>query len=102
MTAPVGSFSPNPWGLYDTAGNVVEWVLDDFQRGYLNAPVDGGAHLISDSIRKVQRGGSWDSSRNYLGSAVRDYRRVSSAKNDAGFRLVLEPGDNVPALPQKK
>ena len=30
-TAPVGSFPVSPWGLYDTAGNVEEWVEDEYQ-----------------------------------------------------------------------
>jgi formylglycine-generating enzyme required for sulfatase activity len=41
QTAPVGSFAPNPWGLYDTAGNVWEWVQDCWHKNYEGAPEDG-------------------------------------------------------------
>lgn len=101
MTAPVGSFAPNPWKIYDTAGNVVEWVLDDFEKGYENAPTDGSALVIADRNRKVQRGGAWSYSSDELRSAARDYRRPNSAKDDTGFRLVLIPTEQIPLPPVK-
>lgn len=96
MTAPVGSFAPNPWGIYDTAGNVTEWVLDHFQRNYKNAPADGSPVIILNFDRNGQRGGAWNSPVRYLESAARDNRRKDSATKDNGFRLVLVPDGSVP------
>ena len=41
QTMPVGSFKPNPFGLYDTVGNVREWVQDCWHDSYQGAPSDG-------------------------------------------------------------
>ncbi|MEZ6030154.1 MAG: SUMF1/EgtB/PvdO family nonheme iron enzyme [Hyphomonadaceae bacterium] len=41
QTAPVGSFSPNAFGLYDTAGNALEWVEDCGSDNYNETPTDG-------------------------------------------------------------
>src|SRR5262249_35129386 len=61
-TAPVGSFKSNPFGLYDTAGNVWEWVQDCYHENYDGAPPDGTAWEAKDPtqcLNRVVRGGSW-------------------------------------------
>lgn len=59
--APVASFAPNAFGLYDMAGNVWEWTADCWYPNYEGAPAIAIARqnnaLCSD---RVMRGGSWD------------------------------------------
>src|SRR6185436_13912074 len=43
QTAPVGSFSPNAFGLYDMHGNIWEWAEDCYVENYDGAPTDGSA-----------------------------------------------------------
>jgi formylglycine-generating enzyme required for sulfatase activity len=85
-----GSFSPNPFGLYDTAGNAAEWVEDCWNDSYRNAPRDGAAWTIGQCGLRVLRGGAFDSQSRYLRSASRfrydaDVRYVAN-----GFRVVRE------------
>ncbi|MEK8020315.1 MAG: SUMF1/EgtB/PvdO family nonheme iron enzyme [Candidatus Parabeggiatoa sp.] len=58
QTAPVGSFEPNPFGLYDTVGNVWEWCADAWHKNYEGAPTNGSV-WEGDSSLFVLRGGSW-------------------------------------------
>ncbi len=61
-TAPVGSFAPNPWGLYDTLGNVWEWTTDCWHDSYAGAPAGGAAWKKGgggDCSRRMVRGGAW-------------------------------------------
>jgi formylglycine-generating enzyme required for sulfatase activity len=61
-TVPVGSYSANAFGVYDTVGNVWEWVEDCWHKTYKDAPIDGSAWLSAgegDCKDRVRRGGSW-------------------------------------------
>jgi len=60
FTAPVGSFKPNEFGLYDILGNVWQWVADcSIHPTYLGAPTDGSALTKQNCQSHVTRGGSW-------------------------------------------
>jgi formylglycine-generating enzyme required for sulfatase activity len=71
-TAPVGSFRANDFGLYDTAGNVWEWVKDCWHDSYDGAPTDGSAWVNGDCSSRVLRGGSWIVVPRFVRSAYRD------------------------------
>jgi len=89
ITAPVGQFKPNAFGLYDTLGNVNEWVSDCWFYNYKNAHHDGSARTAGDeNCSRVVRGGSWDSNP----AATRlSYRESSNRRNDdRGLRVVRE------------
>lgn len=83
MTAPVGSFSANRYGLHDVSGNVWEWVEDCWHGDYVGAPSDGSAWTSGgDCSLRVLRGGSWS---NY----PRDLRSASRLRTSAGLRLAF-------------
>jgi formylglycine-generating enzyme required for sulfatase activity len=55
----VGSYAPNPFGLYDMSGGVMEWVADCWNPDHHGAPTDGSARTDGDCSQRVLRGGSW-------------------------------------------
>jgi sulfatase modifying factor 1 len=89
ITAPVGQFKPNAFGLYDILGNVSEWVSDCWFYNYENAHKDGRARTAEDErCSRVVRGGSWDS---HPSAARLSYRESSYRGNDdRGLRVVRE------------
>ena len=86
-TTAVGSFKPNPWGLYDMSGNVWEWTQDCWHNSYEGAPSDGSAWLAGDRSERVLRGGSWNFDPDYLRSADRNGNTTVNRYFNSGFRL---------------
>ncbi len=92
-TAPVGSFPANPWGLYDTSGNVFEWTLDNYHPDYKGAPTNGKPwYKGGDTGKKIVRGGSWTSREHHMAVSSRDWEKAHKGNSDTlGFRLVMSP-----------
>lgn len=88
-TSPVGSFPPNPFGLYDMHGNVMQWVEDCFSKDYAGLPTDGSAFVVSAPIHatgdfvsmngtnscayRMLRGGDWGDTPAMIRSASRNW-----------------------------
>jgi formylglycine-generating enzyme required for sulfatase activity len=88
---PVGSFSPNPWGLYDVQGNLDEWVQDCMSyEGYNNTPTDGSAYITKNCHDRVARGGSWEYTSEQLRIAWRDWYYPEARTWEQGLRVVRE------------
>lgn len=86
-SAPVGKFKPNPIGIYDTGGNVAEWVNDIY-----TVPTPGITEPVVDPVgpergnSHVIRGSSWrHSGVTELRLSFRDYG--STPRPDVGFRI---------------
>ena len=89
-TAPVGSYRPNGFGLFDTVGNVWEWVLDCYHETYEGAPTDGSAFGVGSECGAVlDRGGGF--STDFIRSANRSRApSLDLPVYSLGFRVVRE------------
>jgi len=100
-TAPVGSYPPNKFGLYDIVGNASEWCLDEYQQDFNKKSPErnpiAGVKSISDLLNdfkdvttlRVIRGGCWGSHPEYgLRVYLRNYRKPDTKDNYFGFRCV--------------
>ena len=90
-SAPVGSYLPNGFGLYDMSGNVWEMVEDVWHTNYGKGKNDGSANLEGDDYQRIIKGGSFTQEQEDLRSG----RRVSDVRDkgsfNIGFRLVAIP-----------
>ena len=88
QTAPVGSFKPNAFGLYDMVGNVFEWVEDCVHNNYDGAPTDGSAWIEGGNCEnRVDRGGAWFVTPVTLRSAFRYGGAADGLMVGLGFRV---------------
>jgi len=98
-TAPVNTFLPNNFGLYNMAGNVAEWCQDDYSPVYNPLVWDLNPLFLYDQekdansphlMKKVIRGGAWNDVSYYIQTGTRsfEYRDVASAS--IGFRCAMD------------
>ncbi|MDM8560973.1 SUMF1/EgtB/PvdO family nonheme iron enzyme [Candidatus Parabeggiatoa sp. HSG14] len=95
-TAPVGSFSANPFGLHDTVGNVWEWTCSEYESKYKGKEKRCLGKYRVNHNRLVLRGGSWDDQLVDMRSASRYWWWPTSRYRFGGFRLargVIAPTD---------
>jgi formylglycine-generating enzyme required for sulfatase activity len=95
-TMKAGEFDPNPFGLYDMAGNVAEWTSTAFfEAGYetvndINPELLYNAKTDDPPVlkRKVVRGGSWKDMAYFIRTSTRTFEYQDTAKSYIGFRCV--------------
>lgn len=93
MTHPVATRQPNPWGLYDMHGNVVEWVKDWADLKYYEVCNAEGVVVnppgAESGLKRVARGGSWFDESFLCRSATRVAEDPKARSYDIGFRVVV-------------
>jgi gliding motility-associated lipoprotein GldK len=101
-TSFVMAYFPNDYGLYDMAGNVSEWCLDDFNPAsvptvwdlnpqYIDPRTNPESAKYNERIvpKKVIRGGSWKDVAYYLETGTRTYEFRDSTRAYIGFRCAM-------------
>lgn len=84
----VNDGAPNPFGLYNLAGNAWEWIEDNYVAPYDTAPVTDPLILEAGSTSRCWRGGSWNYHEATLQSSIRFYDEENRGNDHFGFRVV--------------
>ena len=90
-THPVGTKRPNPWGLYDIHGNVLEWVNDFYGEVYYKTSAVRDPKGVESDKRRVLRGGAYLNNDSDLRSARRSGINAGNRFFNIGFRVVWVP-----------
>ena len=88
--AKVGTYKPNPFGVYDTAGNVFEWVQDCYHKNYQGAPTDGSVWEGGDCNNRVARGGAYRSPASSMRAENREKFESTRGHYNVGFRVARD------------
>lgn len=87
----VAQFEPNAFGLYDMHGNIAEWCLDWYRRGYPGAEPRDNPTGPPTGERRVIRGGSFRDPASACRSAARTALSPTEKRAIIGFRIVYAP-----------
>ena len=86
----IGSFEPNAFGIYDTAGNVAEWVHDCWHDNYKDAPKYAEPWEGGDCAYRVARGGAYSTPPQSIRNAKRDKFKSDQQYDHIGIRVIRE------------
>jgi formylglycine-generating enzyme required for sulfatase activity len=88
-TSPVGSFPPNPFGLYDMFGNIYQWIEDCYETRVEMLPADGSAVRSGNCRTRGFRSNSFESNPHTMRAANRafPYPPNTRGRNYLGFRV---------------
>jgi formylglycine-generating enzyme required for sulfatase activity len=100
VTAWVGSYRPNAWGLHDMHGNAWEWTRSTYAAYPYRA--DDGRNDLDETRDKVVRGGSWYDRPQRCRSAFRLSYPAWQKVYDVGFRIIIETQHAVPAAQEDR
>jgi sulfatase modifying factor 1 len=90
FVSPVASYPPNALGLYDMAGNVMEWVQDNYGRNYYDGSPLEDPQGPEIGTSKVNKGGNWFASPVDGRCAFRGFSGPEMSFWNLGFRVVME------------
>ncbi|MEY4173189.1 MAG: hypothetical protein RI900_354, partial [Actinomycetota bacterium] len=96
QTKPVAGLAPNALGLYDTLGNVYEWVSDWYGPYASTAQTDPVGPATG--ANKALRGGSWTFAPSFSRASERDNVAPSASYNDIGFRVARTPSPTIASV----
>jgi formylglycine-generating enzyme required for sulfatase activity len=88
--AKVGTYKPNAFGVYDTAGNLFEWVHDCYHRNYQDAPTDGSVWEGGDCDVRVVRGGAYGSPASSMRAENREKFKSGKGQYNVGIRVARD------------
>lgn len=86
----IGSFEANPFAVYDTSGNVAEWVHDCWHPNYKGAPIYSEVWEGGDCSYRVVRGGAYSTPPQSIRNSKRDKYKSDKLYDHIGIRVVRE------------
>ncbi len=99
QSTPIGSYPANPFGFYDMAGNVWEWVEDCWVENYKHAPADQSVRKYTGKCGNYTiRGGGWNSPKRQITVTSRLGIWANTKSNYIGFRLIRDQENEIAPL----